>query len=177
LTPTNTPTVTNTPTPTNTGTPTNTPTNTPTVTISPSPTNTNTPTATPTVTNTPTITPTPTYTPVPACRPRPTVVSFQQDSGPGRITVTIQSTLGPGVPHNSLHLIIVNELTNATLLINGTLYDSIGDLIVLADGTDRVQALVQQTDQTRAYSTSFKVFDDCDPVWTPSFGGAARPTP
>jgi len=72
--------------------------------------------------------------------------------------------------------VIVNELTNATLLINGTAYNSIGGLIVLADGTERVQALVQQTDQARAYSTSFKVFDDCDPVWTPSFGGAARPT-
>jgi hypothetical protein len=174
-TPTKTPTITNTPLPTSTGTPTNTPTITPTPTNTPTVTNTPTATNTPTPTNTPTITPTPTQTPVPMCRPRPILVQYSLDGEPGQILVTLEATGGRYVPDNALHIILVSDIANARAYVLGHELSAESELATLPDGTKSVDIQIAQIDPERAFHAAFTVFDDCGPMSTPKYEGAAIP--
>jgi hypothetical protein len=121
-------------------------------------------------------------TPVGACRPeRPPVNSYQvpfRPNGIGQITVTIETNGGSGIGRNSLNIISVSDIGNATVEIDGVILDDMGQRVVLDDGIDGVDIVVRRIDPDEPFWVAFRVFDDCnDPIYTPIFGGPAQPTP
>lgn len=109
------------------------------------------------------------------CRPRPILVQYALDGEPGQIHVTLQATMGRYVPDNSLHIILVADISNAIAYVLGEELSSDSELVTLPDGTRSLSIQIAQINPEKAFHAAFTVFDDCGPMSTPKYEGQAIP--
>ena len=93
--------------------------------------------------------------------------------------VTIESNGGSGIGTNSLNIIALSDLENATgRHQSATSSTRWAQQVVFSEFTDSVDAHVRRTDPNAAFRVAFTVIDDCNgPFYTKPFGGPAQPTP
>jgi hypothetical protein len=103
------------------------------------------------------------------------MVIFSQSISSGRQRLTIQTTVGAGVPENSIHTVRVVGIANAAVEVNDDVLTRAGDIADIEDGTGRLYVYVNRLDSIAPYAASLAFLDDCGETGTSVFGGASTP--